>query len=365
MLKGSLQIDNMDKNVYCETRQRAKQTIEPFSLSDHVSKSLGDLVHLDLWGPYQVTSSEGFRYFLTVVDNFTRAVWVYLIKSKDEVPHLITIFCNLIENQFKRKIKVFRSDNRTEFVNQIVNSFYAEKGIIHQTSCAYTPQQNGIAERKHKHLLNMPNDDERVDPNLNSDNKSQSASSSSSESGRDANTADVSVNSENDADSKLLKGRKVIRSKWIFKIKYQSSGEIDRFKARLVAHGFGQKEGIDYEETFSHVVMVTVRCLLNVVVSNSWPVFQLDVNNAFLYGDLDEIVYMKPPEGYFPSGNKVRRLKKSLYGLKQAPKQWNAKLTSTLIENGFSQSKFDYSLYTKYDKGVFLDLLVYMDDIIK
>ncbi|GJT86255.1 ribonuclease H-like domain-containing protein [Tanacetum coccineum] len=155
VLKGSLQIDNMDKNVYCETRQRAKQTIEPFSLSDHVSKSLGDLVHLDLWGPYQVTSSEGFRYFLTVVDDFTRAVWVYLIKSKDEVPHLITIFYNLIENQFKRKIKVFRSDNKTEFVNQIVNSFCAEKMIIHQNSGAYTPQPNGIAERKHKHLLNV------------------------------------------------------------------------------------------------------------------------------------------------------------------------------------------------------------------
>ncbi|GKA78444.1 putative RNA-directed DNA polymerase [Tanacetum coccineum] len=141
VLKGSLQIDNMDKNVYCETCQRAKQTIKPFSLSDHVSKSLGDLVHLDLWGPYQVTSSEGFRYFLTVMDDFTRAVWVYLIKSKDEVPHLITIFYNLIENQFKRKIKVFKSDNRTEFVNQIVNSFCAKKGIIHQNSGAYTPQQ--------------------------------------------------------------------------------------------------------------------------------------------------------------------------------------------------------------------------------
>ncbi|GJX11580.1 ribonuclease H-like domain-containing protein, partial [Tanacetum coccineum] len=142
-------------------------------------------------------------------------------------------------------------------------------------------------------------------------------------------------------------------------------GEIDRFKARLVAQGFGQKEGIDYEEAFSSVVkMVTVRCLLNIVVFNSWPVFQLDVNNAFLYGDLDEIVYMKPLEGYFPSGNKVCRLKKSLYGLKQAPRQWNAKLTSTLIENGFIQSKSEYSLYTKSDKGVFLTLLVYVDDII-
>ncbi|GKA85372.1 ribonuclease H-like domain-containing protein [Tanacetum coccineum] len=126
--------------------------------------------------------------------------------------------------------------------------------------------------------------------------------------------------------------RKAIGSKWIFKIKCKSSGEINRYKARLV-QGFGQKEGIYYKETFSPVVkMVTVRCLLNVDVSNSWPVFQLDANNAFLYGDPVETVYMKPPEGYFPSDNKVCRLKKSLYGLKQAPRQWNAKLTCALIE---------------------------------
>ncbi|GJX21154.1 ribonuclease H-like domain-containing protein [Tanacetum coccineum] len=217
--------------------------------------------------------------------------------------------------------------------------------------------------------LKMPND-ERVDSNLNSNNKLQSANISSSESGRDANTADFLVNSENDADSSddifATQDEEVITLEEMdFKIKYQSSGETDRFKARLVAQGFGQKEGIDYEETFSPMVkMMTVRCLLNTVVSHSWPIFQLDVNNIFLYGDLDEIVYMKPPEGCFPLGNKVCKLKKSLYGLKQAPRQWNAKLTSTLIENGFSQSKSDYSLYIKSHKGVFVALLVYVDDII-
>ncbi|GJY89782.1 putative RNA-directed DNA polymerase [Tanacetum coccineum] len=155
VLKDSLNIDKKDNIVCCKICQRAKQTREPFPLSDHKSKSLGDLVHLDLWGPYKVTSSEGFRFFLTVVDDYTRAVWVYLIKSKDEVPHFITVFYNLIENQFKRKIKVFRSDNGTEFVNQSVTKLCSDKGIIHQTSCVYTPQQNGIAERKHRHLLNV------------------------------------------------------------------------------------------------------------------------------------------------------------------------------------------------------------------
>nr|GEV01945.1 ribonuclease H-like domain-containing protein [Tanacetum cinerariifolium]GEV01946.1 ribonuclease H-like domain-containing protein [Tanacetum cinerariifolium] len=146
------------------------------------------------------------------------------------------------------------------------------------------------------------------------------------------------MNSEMDAllsnDTWDILDLQAIRGKWIFKIKYKSSGEIDRYKARLVAQGFGQKEGIDYEKTFSSVVkMVTVRCLLNVIVSNSWSVFQLDVNNAFLYGGLVETVYMKPPEGCSHSHNKV-------------------------------QSKSEYSLYTKSNNGIFLALLVYVNDII-
>ena len=92
---------------------------------------------------------------MTIVYDFTRSVWIYLVKTKDEVYNLFINFVNLILNQFKCGIKTGRLDNGTEFVNNKMNNLFSSLGIIHQTTCAYTPQQNGIAERKHRHLLNV------------------------------------------------------------------------------------------------------------------------------------------------------------------------------------------------------------------
>lgn len=173
---------------------------------------------------------------------------------------------------------------------------------------------------------------------------------------------------ENDTweECDLPPGSVPIGSKWVWKIKYKSTGEIERYKARCVAKGYSQKEGIYYEETFSPVVkMGTVRCLLSLAVQNNWGVFQMDVNNAFLYGDLIEEVYMLPPPGYFKEEtNKVLRLKKSLYGLKQAPRQWNHKLSEALFEAGFEQSKNDHSLFIKNKRSSVLYLLVFVDDLV-
>ncbi|GJT85173.1 putative RNA-directed DNA polymerase [Tanacetum coccineum] len=111
--------------------------------------------------------------------------------------------------------------------------------------------------------------------------------------------------------------------------------------------------------------MVTVRCLISIVVQNGWTLYQLDVNNAFLYGDLVEDVYMTLPPGYFSKNEtQVCKLVKSLYGLKQAPRKWNEKLTWALLEIGFIQSKCDYSLYVKSVDDIFIAVLVYVDDIV-
>ena len=123
----------------------------------------------------------------------------------------------------------------------------------------------------------------------------------------------------------LPAGAKAIGLKWIFKVKRNSDGSINKYKARLVAKGYIQRHGVDFDEVFAPVARIeTVRFVIAMAASRGWEIHHLDIKTAFLHGDLKEEVYVSQPEGFVTNGkeNKVYKLKKALYGLRQAPRAW-------------------------------------------
>ncbi|GJZ52121.1 ribonuclease H-like domain-containing protein [Tanacetum coccineum] len=215
-LKTTLNLDNhsITDHLY-ETCNKAKQTREPFPLSDHKSTKIGELVHLDVWGPYKITSIDGFRYFLTIVDDFSRAVGVYMLQGKDDVM-----------------------------------------------------------------ILLIPSS--------------------------------------------------VLSCKSPYFYVYGHDPSLSHFRV------FGC---LCYATILNNQVKFSSRCVIALAVTNKSPLFQLDVNNAFLYGELDEDIYMTIPQGFASKDNKNK-------------------------ENNFVQSVNDHSLFTKSNNNKFIALLVYVDDIV-
>jgi hypothetical protein len=165
----------------------------------------------------------------------------------------------------------------------------------------------------------------------------------------------------------LPEGKKAVGCKWIFTVKQTLEGKIDRYKARLVANGYSQTYGIDYDETFAPVAkMDTVRTLISCAVNFGWPIHQLDVKKAFLHGDLQEEVYMEIPPGFEneQTVGKVCKLKKSLYGLKQSPRAWFDRFRRAVCGMGYSQCNVEHTVFFK-NKGSSITILVIdVDDIV-
>ena len=153
----------------------------------------------------------------------------------------------------------------------------------------------------------------------------------------------------------------LVDSKWVFKVKRNADSTIKKFKARLVARGFTQREGIDFNETYAPVVKFnTLRVLLALAAKLDLHVHQMDVITAFLNGDLDVEIWMRLPEG---TGAQTVKLRRSLYGLKQSPRLWNKVLDSFLRDLGFTISEVDTALYIRKTDTKILIVAVYVDDL--
>ncbi|GMI99394.1 hypothetical protein HRI_003608700 [Hibiscus trionum] len=424
----------------CEVCHLAKQKRLPFPISTTSVENVFDLVHMDIWGPFPVKSLYDHSYFLSVIDDKSRYLWVFPMKDKSEVRNLIVQFYTLVEVQFGKKIKTLRTDNGKEFeMNQffkdkeiqkdsdkassavtkttaslvpesiqvhVTNPNQTSESISHDNPCHTSahptsvdfPQSSVLSSRPSRNRqLPQRFKDYNVDlPQVRSTphSISQVVSYHNISSAHDSYINNAVILSEPKTYNQAIKhacwtkameeeikalelnetwelvplppGKSTIGCKWVFKTKLKSDGTLERYKARLVAKGYTQQSGIDFLETFSPVAKInTIRALMAVSAAKNWNLHQLDINNAFLHGFLQEEVYMDLPQGFQSSNsNLVCKLKKSLYGLKQASRKWNERLTSTLLSLHFKQASSDTSLFVKGTGPNFIALAVYVDDII-
>ena len=547
-LAGKRLVHSFDYDVskeigFCEACIGGKHHRSKFqSTGGTCSKEPLELVHSDVCGKMNAKSLGGAEYFLTFIDDKTRYVWVYPLKHKSEVFDHFLEWKALVENASGHKLKVLRTDNGGEFTSTKFEEFLKSTGVRHECTVPKTPEQNGVAERLNRTLVekvrsmlidsklphkfwaealstatylrnrsptkviagmtpheawakekpqvghlrvfgcdayaHIPKDErQKLDPKMRKCiflgygqqtkgyrlydpdrgkifySRDVKFNESEKEKENEANNdpvyhvdLDFSHNGENMTDSdkctteqpsiecetevvprrserlrhppdfygtrvnvtsqnpkepksieeavsgpekskwekamevemqsleensvwdlvELPEGKRAIGNKWVYKVKTGADGLIERYKARLVAQGFSQKYGDDYDETFCPVVRLeSLRVLIALAVQYGLKLHQVDVTTAFLNGELEEEVYMRQPEGFITQGKEhmVCKLNKSIYGLKQSPRCWNTALDNQLKQMGFIQSVSDPCIYTDAGGDKFF-IGVYVDDII-
>nr|CAE03674.1 OSJNBa0042N22.18 [Oryza sativa Japonica Group]CAE76045.1 B1248C03.4 [Oryza sativa Japonica Group] len=379
----------------CHTCVQSKQPRKPHKASEARDLAPLELVHSDLCEMNGVLTKGGKKYFMTLIDNCTRFCYVSLLKTKDEALHYFKTYKAKVENQLERKIKRLRSDRGGEYFSNEFTSFYEEFGIIHERTSPYSPQSNGIAERKNRTLTEMVN--AMLD----------TAGLSKEWWGEAVLIACHVLNKipmkHKEVNVPIAKKRKLgpntvdcvflgyaIHSVgYIFLIVNSGVPDmrvgtiIESRDATFFENEFPMKNtpSTSSQETViphEHFAPIEHNDQTpegnpeedNIVdtrkTSHGLLVHQMDVKTAFLNGKLEEEIYMDQPDWYVLEGQEgmVCKLLKSLYGLKQAPKQWHEKFDTTLTSAGFVVNKADECVYYRYGGGEGVILCLYVDDIL-
>nr|GEV40245.1 retrovirus-related Pol polyprotein from transposon TNT 1-94 [Tanacetum cinerariifolium] len=408
----------------------------------------GDINHLARKGLVR-ESVNGKKYILVIVNDYSRFTWVKFLRSKDEAPDFIIKFLKMIQVRLKVLVHRIRTDNGTEFVNQMLREYYEEVGISHETSVARSPQQNVqddstgspsstsvdqdapspskshttteiqssvIPQEVEKDNLDIEVAHMGNDPLLGVPiTEVTSAQSSSTDHPLNNNIGQLSRPVSTrlqlyeqalfcyyDAFLSLVEPKTykdaltqscwidamqeelneferlevwelvprpdkvmVITLKWIYKVKLDELGGILKTKARLVARGCRQEEGIDFEESFAPVARLeAIWIFLAYAAHKNMVIYHMDVKTAFLNGNLREEVYISQSNVFVDQDNPnhVYKLKKALYGLKKAPRAWYDMLSSFLISQDFSKGSIDLTLFIRRNGN---DLLLVENGVIE
>ncbi|GKD30380.1 retrotransposon protein, putative, ty1-copia subclass, partial [Tanacetum coccineum] len=340
-LLNSTDIESLGKCVSCMSGEMVRK---PYSHKVERAKYLLGLIHTDVCGPFRIMSRQGANYFVTFTDDFSRYGYVYLLKHKHEVFETFKVFQKEVENQLGKTITSLRSNRGGKYMSQEFLDHLKEHGIIAHRTPPYTPQRNGVSEKRNRTLLdmvrsmmsqtNLPKSfwdyalesavhilnmvpSKKVDktpyeiwhgqaPKLSTRTKRAPdrmclyIDAEEHELG-DLVAMNVEMQSMKDNDVwelvELPPNAKTIGHKWLFKKKTDMEGAIHTFKSRLIAKGFTQTYGVDYEEIFSPVAdKRAIRILIDIAAFYDYEIWQMDVKTAFLNGHLSEEVYMTQPE---------------------------------------------------------------------
>ncbi|GKD85212.1 retrovirus-related pol polyprotein from transposon TNT 1-94 [Tanacetum coccineum] len=272
-----------------------------------------ELVHSDVWQAPDL-SLGGTKYFISFIDDYSRRCWVYPIKKKSHVFEVFKVYKAWVKLDSGKKIKCLRTDNGGEYTG------YADgvKGYR-----LWDPTAHKVMEKEFQ-----SNDSSEAVPQheVNETTKSQAPTTRTLNRERKRTVWQLDYVMDNEAMQEEIEalhknktwelvplpgGKKPIGNKWVYKIKRNSDDQVERYRARLVVKGYAQKEGINFNKIFSHVVlMTTVRVVLAMCATYDLHLEQLDVKNAFLHGNLEENIYMLQPEG--PNKDRINKLKAQL-----------------------------------------------------
>nr|GFA99137.1 retrovirus-related Pol polyprotein from transposon TNT 1-94 [Tanacetum cinerariifolium] len=298
---------SLGKLDFCENCVLGKSHRVSFGVGMHTTQGVIDYVHSDLWGPSQVESLGGKRYFLSIVDDYSIRVWVYLFRFKHEAFEKFKEWKQLVENQTGKTVKKLRTDNGLEFCNWEFKQLCIESGIARHLTVAGTPQQNGLAEPIEKKTPMGMWSGHPSDYGMLRTFSCVAYSHVEQVACEDSSKWKAAMKEEMDSLRKNKTwelgdhqaGQKMVTCKWLFKIKEGIEGvQKPRYKARLVARRFTQRASINYNEVFSPVVRYTsIRVILALTACKDCKLEQLDVKTAFLHGNLEEVIYMRQPPG--------------------------------------------------------------------
>ncbi|GJT32150.1 retrovirus-related pol polyprotein from transposon TNT 1-94 [Tanacetum coccineum] len=333
---------------FCDACKIGKQAHTSHKAKNVVSTTRClELLHMDLFGPSVVRSYGGNRYTLVIVDDYSRYTWTRFLKDETEVEESLNVTFDEIPPPSKTSPLVDDDLDKEEAI-KVTEMKNLENDIEDET--LEIDEIVNIKESRNHPL-------ENVIGNL---NQRTLRSQAQNQSNFYCFISTIEPKNVNEALGDE-------RTKWVFRNKLDENGVVSRNKARLVAQGYNQQEGIDYDETYAPVARLeSIRILLAYACALDFKLFQMDVKSAFLNGFINEEVYVAQPPGFidFEKPDHVYKLKKALYGLKQAPKAWYDRLKAFLIKHEYKMGMVDNTLFTKKKSSNLIIVQIYVDDII-